>query len=147
MLIKCTKRQTLNERALTVCRDSSTNGKLRGQRFKILKFQLLVAVPIAVVYGFIQPSAMSPLVYSLMTGVLYAGLLGVPASLSLKMADPRKAMMLLYIGAIIRFGIMLFLFAQGLRFWNGHAMAVLLPALIMLVAPIFLLRGSKRLTD
>jgi ATP synthase protein I len=63
--------------------------------------------------------------------------------------DPKRAMLILYLAAVIRFVILAVLFIVGM----SHSalaldpLAVVLPFIVMQVSQAFNLKGKKRLTD
>ena len=119
------------------------------QQLKILPLQFGGALCAVVLYALYDYAALLPLLYSVGIGLCYSIMLyvGVVSANRLSKDSPQQGMAMLAVFALIRFVVTGVLIVIGFKHWSNMPVALMLPFVVVLLAPMLLVPFKKRLTD
>ncbi len=119
------------------------------QQLKVLPVQFGGALLCVGLYLLFDAGAWKPLIYSVGVGVCYSIMLyfGVVISNRLTQDSPQSGMAVLAFFAVLRFVLTGLLIMIGFKYWAKQPLALMLPFVVVLIAPILLVPFKKRLTD
>lgn len=122
---------------------------LYKQQIKTIFIQLAVGIVCAVFLLMLTNAHYLAPVFSILTGLVYTLLLAVGVNISNKVSayNHSMGMAVLAVSAVFRFILIGIMFIIVMNYWGKYPLEVILPFVVMLISPFFLLIGKKRLTD